>query len=63
MAFSTEAKAQAECDKRNAHLKNNTGKDGYVTGALYNDSNEEADEYGNVPITADYEVVPVTMEE
>jgi len=63
MAYSTEAKAQAECDKHNAHLKNNKGEDGYVTEALYNDSTIPVDEYGNIPITADYEVVSVTMEE
>ena len=60
LAFSTQAKAQAECDKRNAHLKDNTGEDGYVTEAL--DNEVDVDEYGCIPIKADFEVIPVEME-
>jgi hypothetical protein len=61
LAYSTKEKAQAECDKRNAHLKNNKGEDGYITEAL--DNEVEVDEYGCIPITADYEVVPVNLED
>ena len=61
LAFSTREKAQAECDKRNAPLKNNTG-DGYCRQAN-DDEEDKQDEYGLVPITEDYEVVPVTLED
>lgn len=60
-AFTTEEKAQKECDKRNAHLKDNKGEDGYIHEAL--DGETDVDEYGYVPIKADFEVVPVEMEE
>jgi hypothetical protein len=61
LAFSTIEKAQTECDKRNAHLKNNKGEDGYVTEAL--DNEVDVDEYGCIPITKDFEVIPVELED
>lgn len=60
LGFTTREKAQAECDKRNANLKHNNGADGYVRSA---EGDEEGDEYGMVPITEDFEVITVQMEE
>lgn len=61
LAFSTIEKAQAECDKRNAPLQTNTGENGYVTQAF--DDEEGADEYGCVPIKANFEVIAVDLED
>lgn len=63
LAYSTREKAQAECDRRNAHLANNKGEDGYVTEALNDEPEDQIDEYGCVPIKADFEVISVEMEE
>ncbi len=61
-AFSTQEKAQAECDKLNAPLLKNDPADGYCRNARHDEEDIE-DEYGCVPITEDYEVIPVTLEE
>jgi hypothetical protein len=61
-AYSTKEKAQAECDKLNAPLLKYNPQDGYCRNARQ-DEEEQEDEYGCVPITEDYEVVPVTLED
>lgn len=61
-AYSTKEKAQAECDKLNAPLLKNTPQDGYCRIAERGEEDQE-DEYGCVPITEDYEVVPITLED
>ena len=58
-AYGTKERAQAECDKRNAPLLKRQS-DGYMRDAR---NGEEGNEYGCVPITEDYEVVPVTLED
>ena len=60
-AYSTKEKAQAECDKLNAPLLKKNSDDGYLREARRHE--EGQDRYGCVPITEDYEVVSVTMEE
>jgi hypothetical protein len=59
-AYSTKEKAQAEVDRLNAPLKERTEDDYYMRDAQ---DGEKANEYGCVPITENYEVVPVTMED
>lgn len=62
-AYSTRAKAQAECDRLNAPLLKRDPAEGYVTEARYDKSDQEVDEYGCVPITEDYEVITVELED
>lgn len=60
-AYSTQEKAQKACDKLNAPLvaRANT-EDYYLRDAQ---DGEEGNEYGCVPITEDYEVIPVELED
>lgn len=68
-AYSTKEKAQAACDKLNAPLRKAASllkKDDdyyFKRQAETNKEEEQADEYGLVPITENYEVIPVEMEE
>jgi len=61
-AYSTKEKAQRECDRLNAPLLKNDPADGYVRDANSDETDRE-DEYGCVPITEDYEVIAVQLEE
>lgn len=63
-AYSTKEKAQAECDKLNAPLLKLDPESGYVRESDGSHEDEaRKNEYDCVPITEDYEVVPVIMEE
>ena len=62
IAYSTKEKAQAECDTRNAHLiEEAKDPDNYYKRTA--EGREKGDEYGMVNITADFEVVPVELED
>lgn len=61
VAYRDKKKAQAECDRLNAPLKN--ANDDYYRRDARDGEEELADEYGTVPITENYEVVAVEMEE
>lgn len=62
-AYNTQEKAQAECDKLNAPLLEEPDEDYRRDATWQEDKDGKADEYGLVPITANFEVIPVEMEE
>lgn len=59
-AYSTREKAQDECNKLNARLMSRNKDESYMRCA---EDGEEKNEWGCVPITEDFEVVPVTLED
>jgi siderophore synthetase component len=63
LVFSTKEKAQAECDKRNAPLLKEDADEYYRREATGQEKLDGlADEYGLIPITTDFEVIPVEFQ-